>query len=198
MKELAGVFRAHHILPGVYQELLSKQFGGAWLEWEPETLWSEIEREFHAQCSDTVKSKIMALRAFKLTDRFFTDAHVFENTCLAVNDLPYDIDLFEPVAVEELEYALRALLPLKKRAFSREVQGYVQACCRRDGLIKYPAMLAFAQPEPDTEYRDLIRVIQPKRNDNPDLEDVVQVQSNRLYNIDLYVANKIGQMAAPK
>lgn len=198
MKELAGVFRALHILPGVYQELLTKQFGGAWLEWEPETLWVEIDREFGAQCSDTVKSKILALRVFKLTDKFFEDVHVFENTCLAVNDLPYDIDLLEPVAVEELEYALRVLLPIKKRSFGREVQGYVQACCRRDGLIKYPPMLAFAEPEPDTEYKDTVRAIQPRKYDNLNLEDVVQVQSNRLYNINLYVANKIGQMAVPK
>jgi len=180
----------------VYQAVLGREFGPAWLTWEPETLWAEINRVWSAAPTGEVRSKILATRACIVTDLFYTDAPAFENMVLAVNDLQYDPGEVQLASPEEMVYAVRVMSPLKDGTFGREVVGYVRTCCRKSGLLRYPDDLRFAEPEypPDlAKYAAQIKA--EDGGDNIDPTSIVGVQSDLLYRINVYVADKMAQMA---
>jgi hypothetical protein len=191
-----ALFRSKGIWPGAYQSVLNRQFGTAWLSWEPETLWTEIKRIWQADPSGEVRSKILAIRVAITTDLFYSDAPAFENMVLAINDLQYDPGEIQLASPEELVYALRMLGPLKDGIFSREVTGYIRACCRKAGLVRYPDELRFAEPAYPAELAQHVKHIKVK-DGGPDLDpsSVVDVQSDLLYRINIYVANKMAQMS---
>lgn len=199
MKEL---FTSKHVPPQAYKILLDKEFGAEWVTWEPEALRSEISRVFGAEVTEEVNNKISALRILLTTSLFYTDATVFENIVLAMNDLFIDPEALQVATPEEIVYALRVISPVSpnKQPFSREVVTYVDVSCKQVGLLKYPAELAFAQPSYTGELAALASKISAQ---NPaqakiDETDVVQVQSLRLYQIQEYVNAKTNILNATK
>ena len=196
MNQGEALFRSKGIWPGVYQAVLNKRFGPAWLTWEPETLWAEIKRVWKAEPSGEIQSKILATRIAMTTDLFYTDAPAFENMILAVNDVEYDPELLQLATPEEIVYGVRMLSPLRDGSFNREVTGYIRACCRRAGLLRYPDDLRFAEPQyPDNLARIVSQITTKEAGDDLDPHDTVAVQSNNLYRIQVYVNEKLAQMS---
>ena len=191
------LFRAKHILPQVYKIVLDDAFGVGWIKWLPETCWSEINRKFKVVPVPEVKNKINALKVFLQTDKFYYDAHVFENIVMAVNDYYVDPDAIQLANPEEITYAVRALLPLKDELnpeFGREVIGYIRTSCRRAGMLKYPHMLQFAQPEYDSTITEHLAMIEPEAFDPYDETNIIHVQSLKLWQVMQYVTRKISHL----
>jgi hypothetical protein len=195
---MRALFTSKHIVPKVYKVLLDKAFGAEWLVWEPETVWSEIASEYGVRPSAEVKTKINALRVFLTTNQFWTDAPAFENIVLAVNDMMVDPTSLQLATPEELVYALRFLLPMRKAPgdFSREVCGYVATVFRKAGFLKFPAVCGFAQPDylMHPEFAKLLPQIEARTYDSTDNTSIVQVQSGKLAQLNSTVAMKIAAM----
>ena len=188
MKE---IFRREGVPPKAYQSLLNKTFGAGWYSWLPETLFSEIEREFDVEVLDLVRDKILATQTFVNTDIFYHDAAAFEHIVLAVNDadvVPSSITLASP---EEIVYAVTVLGPVDDKQFEREVTRYIQICFENAGLLVYPANVRFAQPEYQSEQlKNHVARIRPVVSDAaPD--DLVAQQSNKLYKCIRSVVDRI-------
>ena len=188
MKE---IFRREGVPPKAYQSLLNKTFGTDWYSWLPETLFSEIEREFDVRALDLVRDKILAIQTFVNTDVFYHDAAAFEHIVLAVNDadvVPDNIILASP---EEIVYAVTTLGPVDDKQFEREVTRYIQICFENAGLLVYPANVRFAQPEYQSEQlrNHVARIRAVVSNAAPN--DLVAQQSNKLYKCIRSVVDRI-------
>lgn len=191
------IFISKNVVPEVYDKVLQDAFGSEWRTWLPETTWVEIKRHFGVDPSYEVRTKINAIRIYLTTDKFFTDAPVFENIVLAVNDMFVDPATMQLASPEEIIYALRCLKPLRPApALSKEVIGYVDVACRNVGLLRYPDELAFAQPDYTGELAAAVKKIHPRDIDptkmNP--KNMIEVQSYKLYQIHMYVVQKFSLM----
>lgn len=187
---MTQIFTATGVLPSVYDEALSRPEFDGWLYWEPETLWIEIERVFGTRPTQTVSDKLNALRTMRVQpDLFFHDAPTFENIILAGCGFFIDPWALQLATPEELVFGLEAWIPIANKygtmqSFGREIITYVQVSCERFGLIAYPEVLKFAQPEYDSTTQRLVNKISPSSNSPTDESDIVAVQSYELYKID--------------
>ncbi len=194
---ISKLFTSKHIVPAAYKLLLDSELGVGWCHWEPETVWAEIERIFKVVPTGEVRTKINAIKVFIATEVFYHDAPAFENIVLAVNDLFVDPTSFQICSPEEIVYALNVLRPIEntKQDFGREIVAYVDVSCKQAGLLKYPNELAFAQPVYEGMLAEIEKMIVPKFTDptTVDLNNIVDVQGLRLFQINSYVTEKMAK-----
>lgn len=187
------IFTVTGVPPRVYKDLLTKEFGDAWLTWLPETLYTEIERVWHVAPSSEVANKLNAFRTFLSTDVFFTDAAAFEHIVQSINDVVVDPELLNLSTPAEILYALYMLGPVDTTKFGREVITYIRACCENFGILAYPPLLRFAQPEYSSpELKEALPKIRPALMAGAD-DDIVTQQSRKLYQIISDVVDRIGR-----
>jgi hypothetical protein len=202
ISDLKSVFRERFFPPDVYRRILFGKYGGAWLEWDPETLWMEIEDDFHAQVSDEVRDKINALRILFTTRDFWEDFAVFEKVIIAFNDRYVDPEHIQVCLPEELGYGLTVANSIVVRPFSREITVYIQGCCREAGLLVYHRAFAFAQPPYEGELKTLAQEVRkiwdierftqitiPESQQH----DPVMVQVGRLHDIEVYIKERLAK-----
>jgi len=199
---LKNVFRERFIPPHVYRRILFGKYDGAWLEWDPQTLWLEIQDDFGVEVSDEVRDKINALRTFFMTREFWDDYAVFEKIILAFNDRYVDVENIQVCLPEELGYGLTVANAIAVRSFSREVAAYVQGCCHQAGLLVYHRSFAFAQPPYSGELKDLAQEVRkvwdierftqlsiPEHQQH----DPVMVQVGKLHDIEVYIRERLAK-----
>lgn len=195
---VAKIFTSKHIVPQAYVAVLDQHLESGWLYWEPATVWSEIERIFKVKPIPEVCNKINAIKVFKTTPLFYTDAPAFENVVLAINDLSVDPAVLQVASPEEMVYAIKVLKPIedRKQEFSHEVIVYIQVACRQIGLLAYPPELKFAQPKYEGALEDLAKEIKPVYVDPAkiDYTNINQVQGSKLFTVQMYSAKKFASM----
>lgn len=132
-----------------YAALLIRKYDKDWFEWEPETLWQTIEKDFKQTPSVLTKNKINAIKTILLTDAFWKEWNIFEKVVLAFNDhIPnfYSVEVPSP---GEISWAVREANFVRPGVpWSDEVVVYVQRVCKDAGLVYYPDNLQFSQPKP--------------------------------------------------
>jgi hypothetical protein len=62
--------------PSWYLQKLISKYDRSWFEWEPETLWDTIERDFSVSLTEEVKNKINAVKLVHLTDAFWKEWNI--------------------------------------------------------------------------------------------------------------------------
>lgn len=135
--------------PGWYSQTLIGKYDRLWFEWEPETLWSTVERDFNTSVAEVTRNKINAAKLIYLTDSFWKEWNVFEKVTQAFNDHVPDFFSVEPPSPAEVAWAVYEANRMRPNiTFSEEVSAYVQAICKDAGLVLFPEELGFAQPEP--------------------------------------------------
>src|SRR5690606_15858251 len=85
--------RAH---PLQILDVLTARYGTEWTEWEPETLWWALRRDF-GPVGELARNKIGALRVAVTTDLPWLDWDVFEDSGLTWNDTIPIIGAFQPM-----------------------------------------------------------------------------------------------------
>lgn len=202
VSDLKNVFIERFIPPDVYRRILFGKYGGAWLEWDPQTLWMEIEEDFRAKVSDEVRDKINALRILLTTRNFWNDYAVFEKVVIAFNDRYVDPEHIQVCLPEELGYGLTVANSIVVHPFDREIKVYIQACCEGTGLLVYHRSFAFAQPPYTGELKALAQEIRkvwdierftqitiPEHQQH----DPVMVQVGKLHDIEVYVRERMAK-----
>lgn len=136
---------------------MCKQYGVAWFDWEPETLWSELDSDGAKEISRAVKDKILAVRGVHKIDDFFTDCNVFEAAVNAFNHSVVDFATFQPPEIPEIHNAVMILSQIRDDGeYSLEVRAYIQAIAKYTGYLVLPQALHFVSKPEDILWDDVI------------------------------------------
>lgn len=121
------------------------KFGPDIHDWEPETLWLEIQDEFKTDTTESNKDKIQAAIALVVNNRFYEDYQAFEGICKAFNNQSPDFEWATPLTPEECAWAVAQskLIDSTPEEFSEDVKTYVCEILRLGGLFIAPPQLDF-------------------------------------------------------
>jgi len=121
------------------------QFGGDIHEWEPETLWLEIQDEFKVECSESNKDKLQAAITLVVTNKFYENFRVFEGIGKAFSNQSPNFEWVTPLTPEECAWVVAEarLIDSTPEEYSLEVKAYVREVLREGGLYMSPPQLAF-------------------------------------------------------
>lgn len=183
-------------------EALRDRYHTDWLEWEPETLWWAIRKDF-GPVGDITRDKVMALRTAANTDLPWLDWDVFENCCLAWNNIKAIFGAYQPMAPGEMAFGVQIMREIRAdEAFDDEVIAYMAAILEERGFAYapeewFPGVQALLDRRPDSApLRDAVAKVWAKaskidprqiewREDNP-----IDMQVLRLAAIQLHLLEK--------
>ncbi len=189
-----------YALPPLIDDILTKQWGDAWLIWLPETLEQMIEFEDGTVPSDEFLDKVHALQTLKMTEVFWDDPLVFEKIVLAFNGRYVDPTYWQCATLGEIAYAVAIADLIRKRAFEEAVVEYVRACAAQEGLIAFPTVLQRFQPTYDAETSRLVGKVEAAKDPAPGTEvddtDPVAVQRAKRRDVNVYVEERLHQSSA--
>lgn len=127
-------------------------FDNDWLNWEPQTLWIELN---HQKVDVPIgnRSQIMAARSLLTTGRFWYDANAFEATCIAFNNEEPTYMGAEDAPVVYINWAVFEANLIHQEyekeilEFDREPISYMAVQLYREGFAIAPPMLEMASLE---------------------------------------------------
>lgn len=195
-----------------YQLLSGRgQVGGAFLAWEPESIWLEL-KDAGVDLSIENRDKLLAAITILHGDAFHWDAAIFENTIEAFNDIPSAPDAVQEASPGEIawgafEAELFAQFAGYVGNYDYEPTLYTALSMHRDGLVVAPELLAFAQEELDAANTDAAILkantisrweeVDKTKLENLELTETPEdVQVARLAAIHLYVGKRAQQLDA--
>lgn len=133
--------------PVALQLSLLRAFGQEWVDWEPETLWAEIQRVFKSQISELARNKVQAIKTVLVSSGPWEDWQVFEKVMQALNGVIPKWEFMQAPNIEQLYAGIDILSALRKGEFSDEVKLYMAAAVLNDDVIFVPPPLDFLQVE---------------------------------------------------
>lgn len=140
-------FGFHDAHPVAIVLTLFGQFGDDWVEWEPETLRSEILAEFHApSISPHNWEKIQAARTLMSCSTYWNEWHIFEKVNQALNNNIPRFDISQRCTIAQLMAGIDIASQIREETFAEDEVGRYIAACALDEYIAYlPPPLDFAQ-----------------------------------------------------
>lgn len=131
----------------VLYTLCLKTFGSEFHEWEPETIWMELQDEFKVDPVDSNKDKIISAVTLVTSNSFYEDFRVFEAVCKGLNGESGDLEWLTPLTPEEVTWAVveSRILDSTPEDFSLEVATYTAETLRLGGIYHCPKPLTFCQ-----------------------------------------------------
>ena len=142
-KRVFSYWKSH---PMYLDMLLLEAFGPQWLDWEPETIWAEIQDDFKAKSiSVHVRNKINAMKLLHVATSPWTEWEVFTVTVQALNDNIPDFRMLQKPSPDQIIAAVAIMNKVKEQKFSEEVGRYVAACFLDEGIYFLPDPVGFAQ-----------------------------------------------------
>lgn len=141
-----NLFEHHDAHPLLLDIVLLEKYGPIWLDWEFETLWSEIEEDFEqATISVHNRNKVQATRTCHLVDTPWEAWETFVIVCQAFNNnVPNFRTLYRP-SPAQIMCAVDIMRRLRKVEFSEEVGKFIAACFLDEGVVFTPPPVDFAQ-----------------------------------------------------
>jgi hypothetical protein len=119
-------------------DTLSMRYGTEWAEWESDTLWWALRKDF-GPVGEITRNKIMALRTAVTSDLPWLDWDVFEDSGLSWNDTIPVIGTFQPMSPRQMAFTVQILKAIRSdEAFENEVKAYISALLEEDGWVYAP------------------------------------------------------------
>lgn len=119
-------------------DVLTMRYQEDWVEWEPETLWWALRRDF-GPVGEVSRNKIMALRLAAVTDAPWLDWDTFENSTLAWNDIIPIFGAYQPTSPMQTAFGVQVLRSIRQdEEFSWEVKAYIAAILEDNGFVYAP------------------------------------------------------------
>lgn len=187
------------VMSVVYKSHLDTEYGDAWLDWEPETLWTAMEEKWGHAPSEGAKAAIMATRVLLSSGSFYDDIPTFEAVVLGLNNHQPVFTRLEVAAPHEIAHAIAQEKILRDRpetGFSEEVIHYIQGSMIQYGNFAYPSLMQFAEPSDDKAKRNEIRKAAKTPVKNP--ESLVEVQAAKLHDLYVYMEARKDEIKAMK
>ena len=121
--------------------ILIKEFGTDYLEWEPETLWKEVELTFGTTISEVNKNRIQALRTCHVIDTPYEEWDIFEKVAIAFGGGVPKFDVIQKPSSHVCAATLEIMGHIKDRPIAEEVYRYIAALLLDEGFAYGPGPL---------------------------------------------------------
>ncbi len=144
---IRNLFVHHDAHPLVINLALIKAFELDWLDWEPETLYAEIHREFQSQISEHSRNKIQAVKTCNVVESPWDQWQVFEKVVQALNNNIPRWDMMQVPSIDQLYVAVDIMDGIRALEFNSEVKIYMAGCFLHDNVLFAPEPLDFIQVE---------------------------------------------------
>jgi hypothetical protein len=119
-------------------DVLNMRYGQAWPEWEPDTVWWALRRDF-GSVGEIARNKILALDVAASTDTPWIDWDTFENCGQSWNDFVPVFGSFQPMTPMQIAFAVQVLRGVRgEEEFSWEVNAYIAAVLEEHGWVYAP------------------------------------------------------------
>lgn len=119
-------------------DVLAMRYREQWVEWEPDTLWWALRRDF-GPVGELARNKIQALSLAATTDMPWLDWDVFENSGLAWNDVMPLFGAFQPLTPMQVAFTVQVLRGVRAdEDISHEVSAYMAAVLEEHGWVYAP------------------------------------------------------------
>ena len=141
-------------------------YGMEALEWAPQTIRLQLERDFHIELPRTSLDKIMAAITIVTTNYFYKNVRKFIDLCNVLSGDDFQPDMFDPADPEEILHGVtEAMLlwppdqELTDDEFSDEIREYISQVLQVDGIFKPFELLQIAfdgdqSAKVDTDWAD--------------------------------------------
>lgn len=150
----SNLFSHSEAHPFVLDMALIKAFQLDWFSWDPETLFTEIEKTFRTSIAEVNRLKILVASTLHTSDVFWDQWEVFEKAVLALNGMIPRVGYIQPPDVATIMAAVDMVNSIREEEFSEEVSRYVAACFLNDHVSYAPPPLDFcAEYLCDKRYR---------------------------------------------
>jgi len=142
---VAAAFKDEHTSAFVLYSICVAKFGVEIHEWEPETLWMEIQDEFKTDAHECCKDKLQAAITLVATNTFWENFNVFEGICKSFNCHSPGFEYLTPMSVEECSWGVAEahLIDETPEEFSEEIREYTRQTLRLHGYMIAPPHLQF-------------------------------------------------------
>lgn len=133
----ANLFTHPEAHPIVLDMALIRKYGVEWMEWEPETLEIRIPEDFKVSgVSDLNLSKIQACKTLHLVDSYWQRWEVFGWCTMSFNGVFPNFDTMQVPAVGQILVSVDTANRIREDvAWSEEVQSYIRAVYKHDGIV---------------------------------------------------------------
>lgn len=133
-----NVFGHHDAHPLLLDALLLDRYGPLWLDWEPETIWSEISDDFKQAVSVHNRNKIQAIKLCHLVDTPWTNWEVFVLVAQAFNNNVPNFRLLQRPTIAQILNTLFIMNKIRGKdevSLSDEVVRFIVACFLDEGVV---------------------------------------------------------------
>jgi len=190
----ANLFTHPEAHPIVLDMALIRKYGVEWMEWEPETLEIRIPEDFKVNgVSDLNLSKIQACKTLHLVDSYWQRWEVFGWCTMSFNGVFPDFNVMQVPTVGQVLVSVDTANRIREDvAWSQEVQEYIRAVYRHDGIVCTQPPADFVHNIPsgsvDTEEVDRLWHEQVRISRKaPTGEGYVDEQLRRILAVDNYL-----------
>lgn len=129
-----------------------KKYGVESLEYDPELLRAEIEKDYDIKMPDLNMDKLQAAIVVMTTDHFYNDWRVFETCCHLFHNEPVDADMLNPLDAEDIAVGLAEATMIKADTFEHlseldfddEIRAYAGQVFFEYGLSTAPTIFRSA------------------------------------------------------
>jgi hypothetical protein len=130
--------------------LLIDEFGMEFVEWDPATVFMEINREFGFEPSEGLQDRIHAASSLFASNLFHLSLETFSPVCDALSMGLSSSELFMPADLDSVLWGVTEAKLLEgdmfdETPFSHNIARYVGALLDQEGISKPPSVLAFAE-----------------------------------------------------
>ena len=139
----------HNAHPLALRVFLNRRYGQDWVDWDPDALWVQLERDHGINVSELSKTKVQAVRTLETDYRFWTEWEIFYPICKGLNNRIPNFWLIQKPTVPQLYAATDMASAVRSRPYSEEVKKYMAACFLDAGVVYAPPPLDFIQEEID-------------------------------------------------
>jgi hypothetical protein len=140
-------FLAHHDThPLVLDTMLLDRYGADWLDWEPQTIVTELKEDFRQPSISALNwQQIQAVKTCHLTPAPWRAWDGFVVVCAALNNnIPNFRTLVKPT-IAQVMVALDIMSRIDDHLFSEEMAQFLAACFLDEGVYFLPTPVDFAQ-----------------------------------------------------
>lgn len=140
-----SVFSHPEAHPVALDLILLKHFELEWLQWLPDTLFSEIEKTFGTSIAEVNRLKILASQTLHVIDAYWEEWEIFEKVLWSLNGQIPRVDVIQPPDLSILMSGVDMANGIRQETYGEEVARYCAAVFLHENVFYAPEPLSFCQ-----------------------------------------------------
>ncbi len=152
---LRDLLASQDTLATVIVAILVRTYGAEVYEWEPETVWIQVQEDFGVEMPEICHMRAVSLLAAIHSGEFYRDPAVFSATCEILSGTPSELDELSPdLLPAEIAWGVMEvrLNDDDRPVFSYDVARLAGLSLEEDGFSAPPRQVPWAIVEPPPEF----------------------------------------------